>query len=244
MGPQHREPQNLAGPCAAAELSVRSNSWMVTKLPRLFDIFSPSTCRKPLCIQTLAMRRSRRRSRIARSRSRGAGRRGRSRRRGCRTRCGSGRRIGGRRRTARAASPSTSPSIRYASRAPRRSDAGRARPARLVGLRGLPQHEIHRVALVGRDIDARARQHLVERAAGERAIARRAGQRVHRRGREQHVILGDIGDAAGDQPLDHRPHRVDMLGGARLVVGGRRRARRRPRGTGARSPRSPWRSPR
>ena len=29
---------------------------MVTKLPRLFDIFSPSTCRNPLCIQTLAMR--------------------------------------------------------------------------------------------------------------------------------------------------------------------------------------------
>ena len=29
---------------------------MVTKLPRLFDIFSPSTCRNPLCIQTFAMR--------------------------------------------------------------------------------------------------------------------------------------------------------------------------------------------
>src|SRR5262245_20212896 len=28
---------------------------MVKKLPRLLDIFSPSTCRKPLCIQVLAM---------------------------------------------------------------------------------------------------------------------------------------------------------------------------------------------
>ncbi len=52
---------------------------------------------------------------------------------------------------------------------------------------------------------------------GERPVARREGERVHRRRREQHVILGDIGDAAGDQPLDHRPHRVDILGGARLV---------------------------
>src|SRR5258708_12104224 len=31
---------------------------MVTKLPVDFDIFSLSTCRKPLCIQTLAMRSS------------------------------------------------------------------------------------------------------------------------------------------------------------------------------------------
>ena len=28
---------------------------MVMKLPSDFDIFSPSTCRKPLCIQTRAM---------------------------------------------------------------------------------------------------------------------------------------------------------------------------------------------
>src|SRR5690348_16468148 len=28
---------------------------MVTKLPSDFDILAPSTCRKPLCIQTLAM---------------------------------------------------------------------------------------------------------------------------------------------------------------------------------------------
>ncbi len=56
----------------------------------------------------------------------------------------------------------------------------------------------------------------------ERSVARREGKRIHRGGREQHVILGDISDAAGDEPLDHRPHRVDILGGARLV--GRRQA--------------------
>src|SRR6476661_4995214 len=31
------------------------NSWMVTKLPSDFDIFSPSTCKKPLCIQKFAI---------------------------------------------------------------------------------------------------------------------------------------------------------------------------------------------
>ena len=104
-------------------------------------------------------------------------------------------------------------------RAAGRCDAGRARPAGLVRLRRLPQHEIHRVALVGGDVDARAGQHLVERAAGERTVAWRAGQRVHRRGRKQHVILGHVSHASGDEALDHRPHLVDVLGCARLVCG-------------------------
>ena len=39
------------------------------------------------------------------------------------------------------------------------------------------------------------------------------------------MILGDVSHAAGDQPLDHRPHRVDILRGARLV--GRREAAER-----------------
>ena len=30
------------------------------------------------------------------------------------------------------------------------------------------------------------------------------------------MILGDIGDAAGDEPLDHHAHRVDILSGAGL----------------------------
>ncbi len=104
-------------------------------------------------------------------------------------------------------------------RAAGRRDPGRARPSRLVRLRRLPQHEVHRVALIGGDVDPRAGQHLVERAAGERTVARRAGQRVHRRRRKQHVVLGHVGHAAGDEALDQRPHRVDMLGRARLVGG-------------------------
>ena len=94
------------------------------------------------------------------------------------------------------------------------------------GFEGFHKHEIHRVALVRGDVDPRAGQHLVERTARERAVARRAGQRVHRGRREQHMVLGDIGDAAGDQPLDHRAHRVDIFGGARLD-GRRQRAERR-----------------
>src|SRR5271167_2126217 len=52
--------------------------------------------------------------------------------------------------------------------APERGDAGRAWPARLVRLRGFPQDEVHRVAFIRGDVDARAGQHLVERAMGER----------------------------------------------------------------------------
>ena len=90
------------------------------------------------------------------------------------------------------------------------------RPARLALLRGLPQHEIHLVLLVGGDVDARAGQHLVERAARQRAVARRLHLRVHALGRKQHVAFRDIGDVEIDQPLDHRLHLVDMFGGARL----------------------------
>ena len=53
---EHGEAQHAAGPAAARRtVCVASNSLIVTKLPRLFDIFSPSTCRKPLCIQTFAI---------------------------------------------------------------------------------------------------------------------------------------------------------------------------------------------
>ena len=86
-------------------------------------------------------------------------------------------------------------------------------------LRRLPQHEIHRVALVGRDIDAGARDHLVERAIGQLAVV------LHRRHAEQHVLLGDIGVAGRDQPLDQRLHLLDVLGRARLD--GRRQAAER-----------------
>ncbi len=57
---------------------------MVMKLPRLFDIFSPSTCRKPLCIQTLAMTSWPKAQRVWAISSRGPGTPGRCRRRECR----------------------------------------------------------------------------------------------------------------------------------------------------------------
>ena len=84
------------------------------------------------------------------------------------------------------------------------------RPGRLAGLRRLPQHEVHRVALVGRDLDARAGLHLVERALRQPAVVR------HRRHAEQHVVFGHIGMAGRDQPLDQRLHLGDVLGRARL----------------------------
>ena len=40
------------------------------------------------------------------------------------------------------------------------------------------------------------------------------------------MVLGDIGDAAGDEPLDHRAHPLDMLSRARLE-GRRQGAQRR-----------------
>ena len=103
--------------------------------------------------------------------------------------------------------------------APWSRNAGRARPARLAPLRWLPQDEVHRVALVGRDLDARARKHLVGRTPRQRAVARRAGKGAHGGGRKQHMILRDIGDAARDEPLDHRAHLLDILSGAGLGGG-------------------------
>ena len=102
------------------------------EVAELLDIFSPSTCRKPLCIQYVGHHRlCRWRSAIARSRSRGAGTSDRCRRRGCRS-------------VAEECFP-PSPSIRCASRAAGPDAAGR-RPRRLAGLRRLPQDEVPRVA--------------------------------------------------------------------------------------------------
>ena len=64
-------------------------------------------------------------------------------------------------------------------------------PARQLRRRRLPQHEIGGIALVGRDLDAGAGDHLVARAA-----ARACRNRGMRRHREQHVMFGDIGVAA------------------------------------------------
>ena len=84
------------------------------------------------------------------------------------------------------------------------------RPGGLAGLGRLPQHEIHRVALVGRDLDPRAGLHLVQRAAGQQAVIGHGGHV------EKHVVLGDVGVAALHQALDQRLHLADVLRGARL----------------------------
>src|SRR4029077_1173362 len=89
-------------------------------------------------------------------------------------------------------------------------DAGRRWPRRLAGLRGLPQHEIHRRALIRRDLDARPGDHLVERASRQFAVIR------HRSDAEQNVVLLDISVSGVDQPLDQRAHLPDVLGRTRL----------------------------
>ena len=93
-------------------------------------------------------------------------------------------------------------------------------PARLVVLRRLPQHEIHLALLVGRDFDAGAGDHVVERAARQLAVIGHGGHV------EQHMAVGRIGVAVGDQLFDDRDHLGDMFGGARLHVG-RQAAQRR-----------------
>ena len=86
-------------------------------------------------------------------------------------------------------------------------------PARLFVLRRFPEHEIHVALLIGRDIDTGAGNHFVERAARQAAVVGHGGHR------EQHMAVGRIGVAAGDQLLDDGDHLGDMFGGARLHVG-------------------------
>jgi hypothetical protein len=92
-----------------------------------------------------------------------------------------------------------------------RRDAAGARPARIARARRLPKDKIHRIGLVGRDVDAGAGEHFVERAPGQRAIARRSGQRIHRARRKEDMILGDIGDASRDKSFDNRRHGRDVM---------------------------------
>ena len=97
--------------------------------------------------------------------------------------------------------------------------APRARPARLIVGRGLPQHEVGGVLLVGRHLDPRAGDQLVARAPRQAAVV------AHARHAEQDMALGGIGMAVVDQALDHGDHLGDVLRGARLDV---RRQRAQP----------------
>ena len=78
------------------------------------------------------------------------------------------------------------------------------------GFDGFHSTKSLRVSLVGRDFDAGAGDHLVERPLRQLPVIR------HRRHGKQHVVFGDIGVAGCDQPLDQRAHFGDVLGGARL----------------------------
>ena len=87
-------------------------------------------------------------------------------------------------------------------------------PAGKLGRRGLPQHEIAGIALVGRHLDAGAGQQFLGAAARELAVLREAGHG------EQHVALRGVGVVGGDQALDDPDHLRDVAGGARLHVRG------------------------
>ena len=183
---------------------------MVTKFPSDFAIFFPSTCRKPLCIQYRAI------SGVP-----------------CAQRdCAISFSWCGKTRSMPPpwmsnVSPSSAPDMAEHSMCqPGPPCPPRRRPRRFARLRRLPQHEVHRVALVGRDLDARAGDHLVERAAREFPVFRKRGDV------EEHVPFRGIGVALLHQLRDQPDHvlrlvgAVDVLGRARLV-GWRQAAERR-----------------
>ncbi len=99
--------------------------------------------------------------------------------------------------------------------------APRALPAGQILGRRLPQHEIGGIALVGRDLDTRAGDELVARAARQAAVLGEAADR------EEDVMIGLVGMALGDEALDHRDHRRDVVGRARLGIGRQRQKRLR-----------------
>ena len=94
--------------------------------------------------------------------------------------------------------------------------APRTRPSGLGVGRGLPQHEVGGVLLVGSHFDAGAGDQLVTRATRQAAVVVHAGHA------EQHVAVGGVGMAVVDQALDHADHLGDILRGTRLDVGRQR----------------------
>src|SRR6185437_3416302 len=88
----------------------------------------------------------------------------------------------------------------------------RAVPAGDLRRRWLPQYEVARIALVGRHVDARARQQLVWRVSGQLSIRRETWHG------EQHVPLSLIRMARGDEALDKLDHLGDVPCGARLLI--------------------------
>ena len=84
-------------------------------------------------------------------------------------------------------------------------------PTRLMRLRRLPKHEVGGMALVGGHLDAGPGDHVVEAATRQLAVV------LGRLGIEQHMALGLVGAALGDQVGDGLDHLLDEVGGLGLV---------------------------
>jgi len=74
-------------------------------------------------------------------------------------------------------------------------------------------HKIGGVALIGRNLDPGAGDHVVAAAPRQLPIVKVGGHR------EQHMTLGCIGVSARDQPFGHCDHLRDIFGRPRLDVG-------------------------
>ena len=96
---------------------------------------------------------------------------------------------------------------------------GRVPAGQVIG-GGLPQDEIAGIALVGGDLHTGTGQQILRRAARQFAVI---GIGAHR---EQHMTIGGIGVAAGDEFFDDGDHLRDILGRPRFDIR-RQRAERR-----------------
>ena len=85
-------------------------------------------------------------------------------------------------------------------------------PADTVRRRRLPEHEVRRIALVRLYLDPGAGDEILLGASRECTVGVEAGHR------EQHVILGDVGVAGLEQPLDQGDDFRQMFGGPGLDV--------------------------
>ena len=91
--------------------------------------------------------------------------------------------------------------------------APRAVPAGHVVVTRLPQHEIRRVALVGRHFHAGPGNHVIQRPARQLAIIL-VGRHI-----EQHMAFRLIGMALVDERLHHGDHPIHIIRRARLMGG-------------------------
>ena len=87
-------------------------------------------------------------------------------------------------------------------------------PTRLARLGGLPQHEVQRIFLGLARLDAGTDAQVLDAPPRQLAVAGEAIDPV-----VDVAIARGIGVALVDQGLDHGVHAVDMIGGARLLVG-------------------------